>query len=97
VAALLTPRPPELLVLNEPETSLHPDLIAPLAALITTASTRTQLVVVSHNAVLIRSLTATAEDSGHDLGLIELVKEFGETSVVGQGRLDGPSWQWPKR
>ena len=25
-AALLTPRPPELLVLNEPETSLHPDL-----------------------------------------------------------------------
>ena len=28
VAALLTPRPPELLVLNEPETSLHPDLLA---------------------------------------------------------------------
>ena len=26
VAALLTPRPPPLLVLNEPETSLHPDL-----------------------------------------------------------------------
>ena len=24
VAALLTPRPPPLLVLNEPETSLHP-------------------------------------------------------------------------
>ena len=34
VAALLTPRPPELLVLNEPETSLHPDLVAPLAELI---------------------------------------------------------------
>ena len=28
VAALLTPRPPELLVLNEPETSLHPELIS---------------------------------------------------------------------
>ncbi|MGE1119822.1 AAA family ATPase, partial [Bacillus altitudinis] len=25
VAALLTPRPPSLMVLNEPETSLHPD------------------------------------------------------------------------
>ena len=97
VAALLTPRPPELLVLNEPETSLHPELIAPLAALITTASTRTQLVVVSHNAILIRSLTAAAEQVGDDLGLIELVKEFGETCVVGQGPLDGPSWQWPKR
>ena len=30
VAALLTPRPPELLVLNEPETSLHGSLIEPL-------------------------------------------------------------------
>src|SRR5262249_33617258 len=31
VAALLSPRPPELMILNEPETSLHGDLIAPLA------------------------------------------------------------------
>ncbi len=31
LAALLTPRPPELLVLNEPENSLHPDLLPPLA------------------------------------------------------------------
>ena len=29
IAALLTPRPPGLLVLNEPETSLHPDLFPP--------------------------------------------------------------------
>ena len=27
VAALLSPRPPQLMVLNEPETSLHPDLL----------------------------------------------------------------------
>ena len=33
IAALLSPRPAELLVLNEPETSLHPDLLpAPGAA-----------------------------------------------------------------
>ena len=38
IAALLTPRPPELLVLNEPENSLHRDLLAPLAALIAAAS-----------------------------------------------------------
>ncbi len=31
VAALLTPRPPVLMVLNGPETSLHPVLLAPLA------------------------------------------------------------------
>jgi predicted ATPase len=43
VAALLTPRPPALMVLNEPETSLHPDLIAPLARLIAQTSERSQI------------------------------------------------------
>ena len=52
-AALLTPRPPELMVLNEPETSLHPDLLPALARLIALASERTQLVVVSHSQPLI--------------------------------------------
>ena len=37
-AALLSPRPPELMILNEPETSLHPDLLPPLARLIARAS-----------------------------------------------------------
>ena len=97
VAALLTPRPPELLVLNEPETSLHPDLLAPLAALVTTAATRTQIVVVSHSTVLIRALSAAADETGADLGAIELTKQFGETVIVGKGMLDGPSWHWPKR
>lgn len=97
VAALLTSRPPELLVLNEPETSLHPDLLPALAALITTAAARTQLIVVSHSEILIRALTSAAEESGHDLSAIELTKQFGETMIVGQGNLDGPSWHWPKR
>ncbi len=48
VAALLSPRPPQLMVLNEPETSLHPDLLAPLARLIGEAGATTQIVVVSH-------------------------------------------------
>ena len=39
-AALLTPRPPPLMVLNEPETSLHPDLLPALARLIVEASKR---------------------------------------------------------
>ncbi|GJD63554.1 AAA family ATPase [Methylobacterium frigidaeris] len=37
-AALLSPRPPDLMVLNEPETSLHADLLPPLAGLIARAS-----------------------------------------------------------
>lgn len=48
VAALLTPRPPELLVLNEPETSLHPDLLPALANLVVTAAKETQVIVVTH-------------------------------------------------
>jgi predicted ATPase len=92
VAALLTPRPPELLVLNEPETSLHPDLLPALATLIATAAKETQLVVVSHAQPLIRALAEVAEVS-----TVELEKEYGETKVAGQGRLDRPSWHWPAR
>ncbi|WP_410673101.1 AAA family ATPase [Amycolatopsis sp. cmx-4-68] len=92
VAALLTPRPPELLVLNEPETSLHPDLLPALAALIATAAKETQLVVVSHASLLIRALSEISE-----VGTLELEKEGGETKLVGQGRLDRPSWHWPTR
>ncbi len=39
-AALLSPQPPSLMVLNEPETSLHPDLVRPLASLIRAARVR---------------------------------------------------------
>jgi predicted ATPase len=92
VAALLSPRPPELLVLNEPETSLHPDLLPALAVLVATAAKETQLVVVSHASPLIRALAEIA-----DVGALELEKEGGETKLVGQGRLDRPSWYWPAR
>jgi predicted ATPase len=47
IAALLTPRPPVLMVLNEPETSLHPDLLPALARLIGVAATRSQLWVIT--------------------------------------------------
>ncbi|MBB6036034.1 AAA family ATPase [Phytomonospora endophytica] len=90
-AALLTPRPPELFVCNEPETSLHPELIGPLAELIAAASAHTQVVVVSHSAPLVAAL----EEVG--AGTVELRKEGGRTIVEGEGPLDGPPWYWPKR
>jgi predicted ATPase len=97
VAALLTPRPPALLVLNEPETSLHPDLLAPLADLVVTAARETQVVAVTHAKPLVAALEAAAGDTGTDLQTVELTKEYGRTKVVGQGTLDEPPWQWPKR
>jgi predicted ATPase len=91
--ALLTPRPPELLVLNEPETSLHPDLLAPLADLITTASGPSQVIVVTHAQPLAAALHARRPDTS----MIELVKDFGQTGILDQEPLDQPPWQWPKR
>lgn len=89
-AALLTPRPPLLMVLNEPETSLHPDLLPALARLITRASEKTQVWVVSHAGRLIAALN----DNDH-CHSIELEKAFGQTEIVGQAILDRPPWYWP--
>ena len=97
VAALLTPRPPGLLVLNEPETSLHSDLLAPLAQLISMASDDSQVIVVSHSRALVDALGRAAKHGGAEMMAMELEKEFGETRVVGQDALDQPAWHWPKR
>ncbi|TDD60998.1 ATP-binding protein, partial [Kribbella antibiotica] len=93
VAALLTPRPPELLVLNEPETSLHPDLLPALANLVVTAAKETQVIVVTHSRPFVASMEALAED----VHTIELIKEQGATTIAGQGPLDEPPWKWPTR
>jgi predicted ATPase len=99
VAVLLTPRPPPLLVLNEPETSLHPDLLAPLAQLIVTAAARSQMIVVSHSLPLITSMQRLAGSGLPDVSVntIELAKVSGQTLVAGQEPLDEPAWHWPRR
>lgn len=97
-AALLTPRPPALMVLNEPETSLHPDLLGPLSDLILTVARDTQTVVVTHAAALADALAAGTRRHRVDLRTITLVKDFGQTEVAGrEGPLDEPLWYWPKR
>ena len=49
VGALLSYRLPGFIALNEPEASLHPDLIGPLARLIKKAAFRTNIWVVTHS------------------------------------------------
>jgi predicted ATPase len=87
-AALMTPCPPPLVVLNEPETSLHPDLIAPLGRLIAKMSQQSQLIVVTHAAALVELL----RDAGG--AVYELVKEAGETVVTD---VAAQTWTWPSR
>ncbi|MGB3356079.1 MAG: AAA family ATPase [Mycobacterium sp.] len=96
-AALLSPQPPSLMVLNEPETSLHPDLVRPLAALIGQVATRTQVVVVTHSPTLRQCLGAAPLGSDEDTWEIELFKDWGETKVTDQGLLTTPPWDWGQR
>jgi len=92
VAALLTPRPPALLVLNEPETSLHPDLLPALARLIAQAAAHSQVLVVSHAARLIAALER--EEASESL---VLEKHFGATRLADADDRDMPAWKWPSR
>lgn len=92
LAALLSPRPPELMALNEPENSLHPDLLPALGRLIATASARSQVIVVSHA----RRLISALEDAP-DCRSWELRKEFGETRLPDLPLDETPPWRWPER
>ncbi|QBQ97566.1 AAA family ATPase [Paraburkholderia pallida] len=91
-AALLSPRPPALLVLDEPETSLHPDLLPSLARLIARASTHSQVLVVSHAARLVAALEREAGSQS-----IVLERRLGATALADEDALDVPAWKWPSR
>lgn len=75
-AALLSPKPPAMIVLNEPESSLHPDLLNALAALIVAASAHSQVAVCTHSQPLVASII---DYSG--VQPIQLRLERGETVV----------------
>jgi predicted ATPase len=83
LAALLSPHPPSLLALNEPETSLHPDLLEPLAKQLVNAAKYSQLWVVTHSqrlAELVEKISGEAP--------ISLEITGGETRVMGQRMVD---------
>ncbi|MFB9047823.1 AAA family ATPase [Rhizorhabdus histidinilytica] len=90
-AALLAPSKPEILILNEPESSLHPTLLDPLARLLTTAVKTCQIVVVSHSE---RLLTALAGDP--DTRTYRLEKDCGET-FLHSDEDHYLRWVWPSR
>lgn len=78
LAALLSPRPPEFLALNEPETSLHPDLMAPLGKLIQNAARFSQVWVTTHSEALARGIAQATRCEP-----MYLVKQDGATRVEG--------------
>ena len=61
LAILVDPDPPPLIVIEEPELGLHPDIQPQLAALLLEASRRTQLIVTTHSDILVDGLSETPE------------------------------------
>ncbi|CAO4182938.1 Putative ATPase [Methylorubrum aminovorans] len=79
--ALLAYRLPPFLALNEPEASLHPDLMESLARMIVGASKRTQVWLVTHSE---RLAAAVAEHGGVRPRLV--LKREGATGIDGLRR-----------
>ena len=61
LAILLSPSPPPLVCIEEPELGLHPDAVALVADLLVEASERMQLIVATHSDALISELTNQPE------------------------------------
>ena len=88
--ALHAPRPPALMVLNEPEANLHEDLLPSLASLIRAATEVMQLVVITHSARLAEGLA-----EGGDAQMVRLRKDCGETFAEVDGETLA-AWRWPE-
>jgi predicted ATPase len=56
-AALLQPSPPTTIIIDEPELGLHPNSVTLMAALLKSASARTQVVVSSQSVELINEFS----------------------------------------
>jgi predicted ATPase len=76
--ALLALRLPAFVALNEPESSLHPDLLEPLARLIVKAAERTQIWLVTHSERLAAALAKHGKVQPR-----AVIKKEGETWIEG--------------
>jgi predicted ATPase len=76
--ALLGYRLPAFIALNEPEASLHPELLDPLARMIVRAARRTQIWVVTHSERLADAFSASGNIKPRTV-----IKRNGETWIEG--------------
>ena len=83
----MTTKPPSLLILNEPEASLHADLIAPLAELIVQASRDSQILIVSHSKPLVEAISQLCGAKVVDLVSFEGQTEDRESRQGGTKRV----------
>ena len=74
-AILLDPEPPPLVVIEEPELGMHPDVVLGIGEMLIQAAERTQLVVTTHSRVLVNAL----EDYASSVVICE--KRDGQTEM----------------
>ncbi|WP_038952009.1 AAA family ATPase [Bradyrhizobium japonicum] len=78
LAVFMGYRLPPFIALNEPETSLHPSLLAPLARLIAKASRRADIWIVTHSEQLMEALRSESS-----VPLRRVIKPKGATTIEG--------------
>lgn len=81
---LLSPQLPPITLIDEPEVSLHPELLKILAGLIREAARRTQLIVATHADRLIRWMEPT------EIAVVD--KEEDRTRITWADKLDLAEW-----
>ena len=99
---LQSPGLPTVTLIDEPEVSLHPEMLRLLSGLFREAATRTQLVVATHSERLVRFLDpselmvcdldetgGTAVVRANDLDLDAWLDEYSHDQLWGLGRLGG--------
>jgi predicted ATPase len=106
LAILLDPGPARLVIIEEPELGLHPDVLPVLRDLLVEASARFQLIVTTHSTQLVDALTEYADSvmicekpemtsrlSRLDPDQIARWREFGSLGTLWtSGRLGGTRW-----
>jgi predicted ATPase len=86
IGALLSYRSPPFIALNEPEASLHPDLVEPLADLICRATRHSQVWVVTHSERLAAALCRAA-----GIRSLSVEKDRYDGTIIADVRASGTS------
>jgi predicted ATPase len=106
LAILLDPGPAKLVLIEEPELGLHPDVLPGLRDMLVEASSRFQLIVTTHSTQLVDAMTDHAgavvvceKDAGTsrmtrlEVGQIAGWREFGSLGALWlSGRVGGTRW-----
>ena len=87
LAILVDPEPPPLVVIEEPELGLHPDILPTIRDLLVDASTRCQLVVSTHSTQLVDAMTDHADS------VLVCEKHEGNTCLTRLGQEEIDRWR----